>query len=132
MQILSTICFSFLVALTQIGVGHHAEYFTYVRPDMLGEFYKIMWYYSWILVIAYSSIKISIACFLLRLVDHSRSWRWFLHAMIGEFTRQQRGLALIFDYISHANLVYNRICSFFVTTMQPCGSSLGLQLATAQ
>jgi hypothetical protein len=52
-QILSTICFYFLVALTQIGVGHHAEYFTYVRPDMLGEFYKIMWYYSWILVIAY-------------------------------------------------------------------------------
>lgn len=69
---------------------------------------------------------------LLRLVDHSRSWRWFLHAMIGEFTRQRRGLALIFDYIGPANLVYNRICSFFVTTMQPCGSSLGLQLATAQ
>lgn len=52
--------------------------------------------------------------------------------MIGEFTRQRRGLALIFDYIGHANLVYNRICSFFVTTMQSCGSSLGLQLATAQ
>ncbi|OWY44158.1 hypothetical protein AALT_g5880 [Alternaria alternata] len=80
--VLSVACFSSFAALTHVGVGHHVEYFTYVRPDHRKRFFEISWWYAWILVAAYSSIKISIACFLLRFADHRRHWQWSLYAMI--------------------------------------------------
>lgn len=84
LQIMSTACFSLFVALTRNGVGRHAEYFTYVRPDLFTVFFELAWWYAWIIVVAYSSIKISIACFLLRLADHRRHWRWILHSIVGK------------------------------------------------
>ncbi|KAF3042042.1 hypothetical protein E8E11_002324 [Didymella keratinophila] len=80
--VLNTACFSLFVALTRNGVGRHSEYFTYVRPDLFTVFFELAWWYAWIIVVAYSSIKISIAFFLLRLADHRRHWRWALHSII--------------------------------------------------
>lgn len=79
---LSTTIFAMFVTLTKIGLGHHAEYFTYVRMDMFMPLFKILWWYAWLVVIAYSAIKISIALFLLRLADHRRKWRWVLYGII--------------------------------------------------
>ncbi|KAH7123531.1 hypothetical protein B0J11DRAFT_314047 [Dendryphion nanum] len=80
--VLSATIFGLFVTLTKNGVGHHAEYFMYVRPDLLTVFFQIAWWYAWIVVIAYSSIKISIAFFLLRLADHRRHWRFVLYGII--------------------------------------------------
>lgn len=71
------------MSLTKIGLGHHAEYFTYARLDLFMPLFKLLWWYAWIVVIAYSAIKISIALFLLRLADHRRKWRWVLYGIIG-------------------------------------------------
>lgn len=83
-QLLSTVCFSIFVTLTKNGIGRHAEYYIYVRPDLLTVFFELAWWYAWIIVVAYTSIKISIACFLLRLADHRRHWRWILYSIIGQ------------------------------------------------
>jgi hypothetical protein len=83
-QMLSTICFSFFVVLTYNGIGRHAEYYIYVRPDLLPAFFRIVWWYAWIIVVAYTTIKISIACFLLRLTDHRRRWRWTLYGVMSK------------------------------------------------
>lgn len=83
-QILSTICFSLFAVLTNNGVGRHAEYYIYIRPDLMANFFKIAWWYSWIVVVAYTTIKISIACFLLRLTDHRRRWRWTLYGVMSK------------------------------------------------
>ncbi|KZM21875.1 hypothetical protein ST47_g6996 [Ascochyta rabiei] len=80
--ILSTACFSLFVTLTRNGVGRHAEFYTYVRPDLLTVFFQVAWWYAWLVVVAYTSIKISIACFLLRLANHRRHWRWVLYTTI--------------------------------------------------
>ena len=82
-QALSSTCFGLFVTLTKHGVGRHSEYYIFVRPDHFETFFKIAWWYAWIIVIAYSSIKVSIACFLLRLADHRRHWRWVLYIIIG-------------------------------------------------
>jgi hypothetical protein len=83
-RLLSTACLLLFVALTRNGVGRHAEFFTYSRPDIFTVFSELAWRYAWITVVAYSSIKVSIACFLLRLTDHRRHWRWVLHSIIGK------------------------------------------------
>ncbi|KAF2024509.1 hypothetical protein EK21DRAFT_94032 [Setomelanomma holmii] len=80
--VLSATCFSLFVTLTQHGVGHHAEYFTFVHPEYMSVFFKVVWWYAWIVVVAYTSIKLSIACFLLRLADHRRHWRWVLYTIM--------------------------------------------------
>jgi hypothetical protein len=70
------------VTLTNYGVGHHAEYFTYVRPEWYKVYIKVGWPYAWIVVIAYTTIKLSIACFLLRLAGHHRYWRLGLYTIM--------------------------------------------------
>jgi|SRR5690242_16807963 len=82
-QPLSTACFSIFVTLTRNGVGRHVEFYTSVRPDLLTIFFELAWWYSWIVVMANTSIKISIACFLLHLADHRRHWQWVLYSIIG-------------------------------------------------
>ena len=130
-QALSVACFSFFAALTHIEVGHHVEYFTYVRPDHRKRFFEISWWYAWILVAAYSSIKISIACFLLRFADHRRHWQWSLYAMIGASINQQWRCELISLSRSHFNPVHHWIRSLIGIAMFTHSSSMGLQFAAA-
>jgi hypothetical protein len=104
------------VKTTFIGVGHHAEYFLYVRPDKMTIFFQITWTYAWILTIAYSAIKISIACFLLRLADHRRYWRWVLYTIIGRM-----------GYSQVWNLT-NWICVTVVLVLFTIGSVLSIML----
>jgi hypothetical protein len=82
-------CFSFFVVLTHNGVGRHAEYYMYDRPDLMTKFFQIVWWYAWIVVIAYTTVKISIACFLLRLTDHRRRWRWTLYGVMSMFQSRE-------------------------------------------
>jgi hypothetical protein len=49
----------------------------------MAVFFKVVWWYAWIVVVAYTCIKLSIACFLLRLADHRRHWRWVLYGIMG-------------------------------------------------
>ena len=83
---MSATCFALFAWLVNLGVGHHAEYFLYVHPENMSPFFEIAWWYAWLMVIAYTSTKISIACFLLRLVDHRRAWRWVLYVIMSEYT----------------------------------------------
>lgn len=64
--------------IIDMGVGRHAEAFPL---DNIFPFFKIMYFYSILIIFAYSFIKLSIGFFLLRLVDRTR-WRPFLIGML--------------------------------------------------
>ncbi|KAF1838094.1 hypothetical protein BDW02DRAFT_51514 [Decorospora gaudefroyi] len=66
------------VAVIDMGLGKHAEAFP---PENMFPFFKIMYFYSILIIAAYSFIKLSIGFFLLRLADRTR-WRPFLIGML--------------------------------------------------
>ncbi|EDU41946.1 conserved hypothetical protein [Pyrenophora tritici-repentis Pt-1C-BFP] len=73
------------VKVIHLGLGRHAEAFP---PENLYPFFKIMYFYSIMIIAAYSFIKLSIGFFLLRLADRTK-WRPFMIGMlifIGIFT----------------------------------------------
>ncbi|RAR09666.1 phosphatidylserine decarboxylase [Stemphylium lycopersici] len=61
-----------------LGLGKHAEAFP---MENVFPFFKIMYFYSILIISAYSFIKLSIGFFLLRLADRTR-WRPFLIGML--------------------------------------------------
>ncbi|KAF9694315.1 hypothetical protein EKO04_007413 [Ascochyta lentis] len=82
---LSTACMGIFVKLIDIGLGLHAEAFPL---ENVFPFFKFMYFYSILIIFAYSFIKLSIGFFLLRLADRTK-WRPFLISMlvfIGCFT----------------------------------------------
>ena len=64
--------------IVDMGLGLHAEAFPL---ENIFPFFKIMYFYSILVIFAYSFIKLSIGFFLLRLVDRTR-WRPFLIGML--------------------------------------------------
>ncbi|KAH9882067.1 hypothetical protein J1614_001239 [Plenodomus biglobosus] len=66
------------VKIIDMGLGRHAEAFPI---ENIFPFFKIMYFYSILIISAYSIIKISIGFFLLRLTDRTR-WRPFLIGML--------------------------------------------------
>ena len=120
-------CFSLFVALTWSGVGRHAEFYTYVQPELLVVFFQLAWWYSWIVVVAYTSIKISIACFLLQLADHRRHWRWTLYAIIGIPNFSSCGSSSLTRYTSSPYGVHYRVSAISDPAMYACTCGMGLQ-----
>ncbi|KAF1846575.1 uncharacterized protein K460DRAFT_283445 [Cucurbitaria berberidis CBS 394.84] len=71
-------CLGLFVKLTHLGLGLHAEAFP------LGNillFFRYIYFYSILIISAYSFIKLSIGFFLLRLADRTK-WRSFLIFML--------------------------------------------------
>lgn len=66
-----------------LGLGRHAEAFP---VENLYPFFKIMYFYSILIVFAYSFVKLSIGFFLLRLADRTR-WKSFLIGVLGMLMR---------------------------------------------
>ncbi|KAF2855767.1 hypothetical protein T440DRAFT_513858 [Plenodomus tracheiphilus IPT5] len=64
--------------IIDMGLGLHAEAFPLVN---IFPFFKVMYFYSILIIFAYSFIKLSIGFFLLRLADRTR-WRPFLIGML--------------------------------------------------
>ncbi|KAF2631081.1 hypothetical protein BU25DRAFT_223974 [Macroventuria anomochaeta] len=82
---LSISCLGLFIKVTDLGLGRHAEAFPLQN---LFPFFKFMYFYSILIIFAYSFIKLSIGFFLLRLADRTK-WRPFLIGMlvfIGCFT----------------------------------------------
>lgn len=130
-QILSAVCFSLFVTLTKHGVGHHAEYFVYVRPEWMEVFFKLAWWYAWIVVIAYTTIKLSIACFLLRLADHRRHWRWVLYTIMGMTLPRVLSAALTYGWHSRPRPFHHWFGIIPYTSVSTCKRRLGFQFAAA-
>ncbi|KAL1798660.1 hypothetical protein ACET3X_002697 [Alternaria dauci] len=61
-----------------LGLGKHAEAFPL---ENIFPFFKVMYFYSILIISAYSFIKLSIGFFLLRLADRTK-WRPFLISML--------------------------------------------------
>ncbi|KAF3044530.1 hypothetical protein E8E11_008868 [Didymella keratinophila] len=92
---LSTSCLGLFIKLVDLGLGRHAEAFP--LPNIF-PFFKFIYFYSILIIFAYSFIKLSIGFFLLRLADRTK-WRPFLIGMlifIGCFTIGST-LAIIFQ-----------------------------------
>ncbi|KAH4924788.1 hypothetical protein HBI70_096550 [Parastagonospora nodorum] len=70
-------CFAIFIHVIHLGLGRHIEAFP---PENFLPFFRIMYFYSIAIILAYSFIKLSIGFFLLRLVDYTR-WRPFLIGM---------------------------------------------------
>ncbi|KAF1934748.1 hypothetical protein EJ02DRAFT_167359 [Clathrospora elynae] len=82
---ISTATLCLWVRLLSLGLGRHAQAFPI---ENLFIFFKTIYFYSILIISAYSFIKLSIGFFLLRLADRTR-WRPFLIGMlcfIGVFT----------------------------------------------
>ncbi|KAJ4990325.1 integral membrane family protein [Stagonosporopsis vannaccii] len=82
---LSTSCLGLFVKLIALGLGRHAEAFPLKN---VFPFFKFIYFYSILIIFAYSFIKLSIGFFLLRLADRTK-WRPFLIGVlvfIGCFT----------------------------------------------
>ncbi|OAL54457.1 hypothetical protein IQ07DRAFT_558600 [Pyrenochaeta sp. DS3sAY3a] len=82
---LNITCLGLFVKVCNMGLGLHAEAFPL---ENIFPFFKIMYFYSILIISAYSFIKLSIGFFLLRLADRTK-WRPFLIGMlvfIGMFT----------------------------------------------
>lgn len=79
-QCLSTTCLGLFVTVLNMGLGLHAEAFPL---ENIFPFFKYMYFYSILIIAAYSFIKLSIGFFLLRLADRTK-WRPFLIGMLGE------------------------------------------------
>ncbi|KAL7778662.1 hypothetical protein CFE70_008163 [Pyrenophora teres f. teres 0-1] len=66
------------VKVINLGLGRHAEAFP---PENLYPFFEIMYFYSVMIITAYSFIKLSIGFFLLRIADRTK-WRPFMIGML--------------------------------------------------
>ncbi|KAH7398467.1 hypothetical protein BKA66DRAFT_592425 [Pyrenochaeta sp. MPI-SDFR-AT-0127] len=75
---ISTTCLGMFVKLIDFGLGLHAEAFPLIN---IMPFFKLMYFYSILIIFAYSFVKLSIGFFLLRLADRTR-WRPFLIGML--------------------------------------------------
>jgi len=68
------------VKVIKMGLGRHAEAFPL---ENIYPFFEIMYFYSIMIIAAYSFIKMSIGFFLLRLADRTK-WRPFMIGMLSK------------------------------------------------
>ncbi|KAL6161683.1 hypothetical protein ACJBU6_00788 [Exserohilum turcicum] len=75
---ISTTTLGLFLTVIDLGLGRHVEAFP---PENIFPFFMYMYFYSILIISAYSFIKLSICLFLLRLADRTK-WRPFLIGML--------------------------------------------------
>lgn len=129
MQAISTTTLGLFLTVIDLGLGRHVEAFP---PENIFPFFMYMYFYSILIISAYSFIKLSICLFLLRLADRTK-WRPFLIGMLGKRTLHQdlacgATQADLRPSVSCCIHDWLNICNHL--PVHPRASRVGLQLAS--
>src|SRR4051794_34326081 len=121
---LSTATLGLFVEVLHLGLGKHAEAFPL---ENIFPFFKIMYFYSILIISAYSFIKLSIGFFLLRLADRTK-WRPFLIGMLGKYQQLEIKIPETDSDVSFHCCLHPWLHIPYHLSVYPCTSRMGLRI----